>query len=216
MLSIASQITRSSLHNSGSLLRVSAALPTAVSALSNHDTQLNHAPIETQPQQQQIRWKHSERQIKRLFRKHPAIRRVEQREGVDRTPTPMPPPQFEGTAFAPTFLPNGWSAPPGPEFSLPEYPFAVARTKNKPNDAAGFLPVYSTFRKDGSKPTTRVKKVTGNRDLFIQELRSILALPPPKNGDVRVDPIRVRVGGTIEIKGNRTGDVTRWLAGLGF
>ena len=70
--------------------------------------------------------------------------------------------------------------------------------------------------KDGSRATTRVKKVTGDRDLFIQELRSVLALPPPKNGDSRLDPIRVRVGGTIEVKGNRTGDITRWLAGLGF
>ena len=64
--------------------------------------------------------------------------------------------------------------------------------------------------------TTRVKKVTGDRDLFIQELRSVLELPPPKNGDPRLDPIRVRVGGTIEVKGNRASEVTQWLAGLGF
>jgi len=70
--------------------------------------------------------------------------------------------------------------------------------------------------KDGSKITTRIKKVTGDRDLFIRELRSVLALPPPKNGDSRLDAIRIRVGGTIEVKGNRTREVKLWLAGLGF
>lgn len=64
--------------------------------------------------------------------------------------------------------------------------------------------------------TTLVKKVTGDRDLFIHELRSVLELPPPKNGDPRMEPIRVRVGGAIEIKGNRVEEVTHWLAGLGF
>ena len=95
--------------------------------------------------QQQIRWKHSERQIKRLFRQHPAILRVEKRQGVDRTPTPMPPPQFP-PIFEPVMLSNGWSAPPGPDVAIPDYPFHVRRTKNKPNNSVGFLPVYSEFR----------------------------------------------------------------------
>lgn len=83
--------------------------------------------------------------MKRLFRNHPAQIRVERRQGIDRTPEPMTPPQFEAV-FEPQFLPNGWSAPPGPEVDIPEYPFQVKRTKNKPQDAAGFLPVYSEFR----------------------------------------------------------------------
>ena len=145
MLSYACQITgRSQLKTAatGSLLRVSAAaLPTGNLLPLTHASQdtTQHQP------QQQIRWKHSERQIKRLFRNHPAILRVEQREGIDRTPDAMPPPQFEAI-YEPRFLPNGWSAPPGPDVTVPEYPFRVARTKNKPNDAAGFLPVYSNFR----------------------------------------------------------------------
>ena len=146
MLSYANQITRSQLHN-GSLLRVSAALPTALHVPNGNTAHLNHMKFQQQQQQQQqqLRWKHSERQIKRLFRKHPAVRRVENRLGIDRTPHPMPPPKFDAV-YEPRFLPNGWSAPPGPDVSVPEYPFSVARTKNKPNDAAGFLPVYSTFR----------------------------------------------------------------------
>lgn len=97
------------------------------------------------PLDQQQRCKHSERQVKRFFRKHPAKIRVEKREGIDRTPEPMGPPQFE-PLFQPEFLPNGWSARPGAEVAIPEYPFQVNRTKNKPNDAVGFLPVYSEFR----------------------------------------------------------------------
>jgi hypothetical protein len=58
--------------------------------------------------------------------------------------------------------------------------------------------------------------VTGDRDLFLKELRSNLELPAPKNGDPRLDPIRIRVGGTIEVKGNRTREIKEWLAGLGF
>ena len=69
---------------------------------------------------------------------------------------------------------------------------------------------------DGSRATTRVKKVTGDRDLFIQELRSVCNLPAPKNGDPRLDPIRLRVGGTIEVKGKRVREITNWLASLGF
>jgi len=94
---------------------------------------------------QQIRCKHSQRQIKRLFRKHPAILRVEARQGIDRTPDAPPPPKFEAV-FEPKILHNGWSAPPPSDWQRPEYPFTVTRTKNKPNNAAGFLPVYSTFR----------------------------------------------------------------------
>jgi Mitochondrial large subunit ribosomal protein (Img2) len=77
-----------------------------------------------------------------------------------------------------------------------------------------YVPVFGN-RKDGSG-TTRIKKVTGNRDAFIRELRAVLNLPPPINASQRLDPIRIRVGGTIEVKGNRTRDIKGWLAGLGF
>ena len=97
-------------------------------------------------QQQQRRWKHSSRQINRLFRKNPARLRIESRMGVTREPAePLKDPTYPAI-FEPQLLPNGWSAPPSENVSIPEYPFRVARTKNKPNNAIGFLPVYSEFR----------------------------------------------------------------------
>jgi hypothetical protein len=56
--------------------------------------------------------------------------------------------------------------------------------------------------------------VNGNVDLFIEELRANLQIPQPRNP--RDDNIRVRVGGTIEVDGNRVRDVKEWLTGLGF
>jgi hypothetical protein len=70
---------------------------------------------------------------------------MEERLGVDRTPLPLSPPKFDAV-FQFEMLPNGWSAPPGPGVQVPTYPFKIARTKNKPNDAAGFLPVYTKMR----------------------------------------------------------------------
>jgi hypothetical protein len=93
--------------------------------------------------QQQIRHVHSNRQIKRIFLDHPARQRILKRE------SPEPPPPLTPTyppLFTPELLPNGWSAPPGPEISIPEYPFRVTRTKSKPNGAVGFLPVYTKYR----------------------------------------------------------------------
>jgi hypothetical protein len=63
--------------------------------------------------------------------------------GVDKTPLPLPKAQFPTIFKEVKILQNGWSAP---EASKPEYPFDVRRTRNKPNDAVGFLPVYSKFR----------------------------------------------------------------------
>jgi len=70
------------------------------------------------------------------------------------------------------------------------------------------------FSKDGTKATTRIKKVTGDQDLFLKELRAVLQMPKPKHP--RDDGIRVRTGGTIEVDGNHVRDVKEWLTGLGF
>lgn len=62
--------------------------------------------------------------------------------------------------------------------------------------------------------TTRIKKISGDTDAFLSELRAVLKLPKPKN--FRDDEVRVRTGGTVEVKGNRVVEVKTWLAGLGF
>lgn len=144
----------------------------------------------------------------------------------------------------PTFLQNGWSAPPGPEIALPSYPFHVRRTGNKPFGAPGFLPVYTDVRIHGTKHTTVVRNVSGDMSVFLKELMAVLKMPRPKKildtnkdaggtgsyrnnatrhgggeagrGVNREYPIRIRAGGTVEVNGNWTKEVRGWLAGLGF
>ena len=55
-------------------------------------------------------------------------------------------PKYDPVFLDAKVLPNGWSKPPPNDFERPAYPFDITRTKNKPNDAAGFLPVYSKHR----------------------------------------------------------------------
>jgi hypothetical protein len=61
---------------------------------------------------------------------------------------------------------------------------------------------------------TLIKRVKGDQDTLLSELRSVLQIPEPKNP--RDDKIRIRTGGTIEVSGNRVREVKLWLAGLGF
>jgi len=178
-----------------------------------------------QPQQQHRRWKHSSTQLKRLFRKHPAKRRVDERRNrgdKEEEVEAGQQQQHQRRQFLPVFEPellsNGWSAPPPEtEAAARSYPFRVSRTENKPRDAVGFLPVYVKYRKDGTKATTRIKRVSGDRDAFLRELRCVLDLPArqPEQHNSN-NGIRVRTGGTIEIDGNRVREVKLWLAGLGF
>jgi Mitochondrial large subunit ribosomal protein (Img2) len=72
------------------------------------------------------------------------------------------------------------------------------------------------FSKDGTKIVTRIKKVTGDIDLFVRELRIVLSLPKPANQLQSYDAIRMRTGNMIEIHGHRAADVRNWLGGLGF
>jgi len=130
----------------------------------------------------------------------------------------IPQSYIEPVISKPKILSNGWNPPfvnvYGNNVKIPDYPFKVTRTKNKPNNSVGFLPVYSEFRKDGARVTTRIKRVSGDRDVFLNELRATLQIPIPKN--LKEDSIRFRTGGTIEVKGNRVQEVKRWLASLGF
>ena len=93
-----------------------------------------------------IRSKHSKTQIKRLFKNHPARIRVHGRLNMMPKVQPPPEPQFAPVVPEVTILSNGWTPPPPSDVTVPEYPFRVARTKNKPMDAVGFLPVYSRMR----------------------------------------------------------------------
>ena len=116
--------------------------------------------------------------------------------------------------FEVKFLANGWCAPPPKEEAekaQKEYPFKVSRTGGKPNKASGFLPVYSDFRIGGTKITTIVRKISGDREYFLRELRAVLKLSPESTD------IRLRASGTVvEVNGNKTKEIKLWLAGLGF
>mmetsp|Transcript_1574 Transcript_1574/g.2232 ORF Transcript_1574/g.2232 Transcript_1574/m.2232 type:complete len:200 (-) Transcript_1574:163-762(-) len=162
--------------------------------------------------QQQIRCKHSKTQIRRLL-KNPKRDRLDKLYGIDRTPTPPPPVEFE-PIWEPHVLPNGWSKAPPEDIVRPTYPFSISRTKNKPHDALGFLPIYVKTRNDRSRVLTRIKKIKGDRERFIQELRAVLKIETPKNP--KEDTIQVRTGGTVEVVGNHLHQVRHWLAGLGF
>lgn len=153
MLSIASKLSRGCLPQ-GPLSRMTVAASTTTTnslfGIPQNPYPSSSSPSPLQPTNTNttciIRWKHSERQIKRLFRKHPAILRVNQRLGNNTDMyEPVQPLKF-APIWEPTFLQNGWSAPPSADTEIPDYPFAVRRTSEKPNDATGFLPVYSNVR----------------------------------------------------------------------
>jgi Mitochondrial large subunit ribosomal protein (Img2) len=74
----------------------------------------------------------------------------------------------------------------------------------------------AALRKDGTKIVTRIKKVTGDMDIFLRELRIVLSLPQPANQLPAYDSIRLRTGNMIEIQGHRANEVRDWLGGLGF
>lgn len=97
----------------------------------------------------------------------------------------------------------------------------------------------SQYRIHGTKHTTIIRNVQGDISAFLTELRAVLALPLPKKGiltsmsNINVsspkhgggeagrgvnaeNPIRIRAGNTIEVNGDWSREVKRWLAGLGF
>lgn len=60
---------------------------------------------------------------------------------------PLPPQSllYPRVYTPPAKLPNGWFEPMDPALR-PTYPFTVTRTKNKPKDSIGFLPIYTKYR----------------------------------------------------------------------
>lgn len=89
-----------------------------------------------------VRSKHSNTQIKRLFKYNPARIRINKKKGIAPRYEELPQRQFK-KVHSFVYLPNTWTEPPG---ERPDYPFTVTRTKNKPFDAIGFLPVYTKYR----------------------------------------------------------------------
>ena len=76
------------------------------------------------------------------------------------------------------------------------------------------LSIYTLYSANGTRVTTRIKRVSGDRAVFLEELRAVLGIPEMKNPND--DAIRIRAGGTIEINGNHVRAVKEWLQGLGF
>ena len=100
------------------------------------------------------RSKHSSTQIKRLFKQNPAKRRIALKQPTNASDEGViPESTIQPLVADPKFLTNGWNALIGGSAeqtataaAAEGYPFQVARTKNKPNNALGFLPVYSEHR----------------------------------------------------------------------
>lgn len=79
-----------------------------------------------------------------------------------------------------------------------------------------FISIFVCVRNGGTKNTTIIRKVTGDREVFIQELIAVLKLQDKMHKKVS-DMIRLRASGTvIEVDGNHTKQVKTWLASLGF
>ena len=64
---------------------------------------------------------------------------MEKRMRIDQTPLPV-------KMFEPVLLRNGWLAPPPADLDIPKYVFHITRTRNKPKDAIGFLPMYTKYQ----------------------------------------------------------------------
>ena len=57
-----------------------------------------------------------------------------------------------------------------------------------------------------------MKKVTGDKGIFLNELRAILSISADDK-----DSICLRASGSVvEVSGNRSKEIKAWLAGLGF
>jgi len=209
--------------------RVSSILPlerkpyfwaTSTKTMSSSRIILPFATSSSFPNNVIYRSKHSSRQIKRLFLKNPARRRIVQKQlllgGEDigqNAELDIPQSNIQPVSMTkPIILPNGWNRPLNADGrGNINLPFQVSRTQRKPNNSLGFLPVYAEYRKDGARVTTRIKRVSGDRDFFLNELRAALQIPISSKNS-----IRIRTGGTVEVKGNRVQEVQKWLGSLGF
>jgi large subunit ribosomal protein L49 len=94
-------------------------------------------------------------------------------------------------------LPSGWASPRGADVSVP---FSVART------AIGQqVPVYTDYKNGRSRKLTVIRRVSGNVDALVEELRRV-------TGGAEVT---ARLG-RVEIEGDRAKEVKTWLMAIGF
>eukprot|EP01112_Ceratiomyxa_fruticulosa_P017490 TRINITY_DN5459_c0_g1_i1.p1 TRINITY_DN5459_c0_g1~~TRINITY_DN5459_c0_g1_i1.p1 ORF type:complete len:162 (+),score=34.59 TRINITY_DN5459_c0_g1_i1:247-732(+) len=78
-------------------------------------------------------------------------------------------------------------------------PFSITRT------ASNRLPVYRGFLYQKSKIVTTVRRIEGDRQVFIQEIRKLLD-----------NPKIYKRAGSIEIVGDHVQPLTAWMSSLGF
>lgn len=70
------------------------------------------------------------------------------------------------------------------------------------------LGMVGYHRKDGTKATTQIRRISGDVPTMTQEMCAALKLSP--------DVIRVRNGRTVEVDGHHVREIKHWLASLGF
>ena len=87
------------------------------------------------------RSKHSNRQVKRLFKNNPARLRIN-RNNPTKSHIYDQKPVLSPLVSDVKILPTGWVPPPTEDVAVEamKYPFSVSRTGGKPNGAVGFLP----------------------------------------------------------------------------
>ena len=140
---------------------------------------------------------HSARQLRRA-RGHPRPWPEAPDVAVPAPSLVAPAPEVAAPLLART-LPSGW-APPLPAAATAGLPFHVARTS-----LGRQVPVYSDYRNGRSRKLTLVRKVTGDAERLVEELRRL-------TGGASV----VARPGRIEIEGDRCREVRAWLMSLGF
>ncbi|GMI56970.1 hypothetical protein ScalyP_jg9944 [Parmales sp. scaly parma] len=188
---------------------------------------------------------HSNRQKKKIFRYQyyekkrqgllPSQNQIPLEEILDSTPLLFP------SVFSPTFLRNGWSAPPPSTFTLPSYPFEVRRTGNKKVGSRS-PPITESIKalqqhiENTEEPASEVVeplpadpvgflpvyvRYRNNHSNVSTEVRRIF-------GDVDVlatelvklchpnSVVVTKNGGNIVVKGNHTKRIRTFLAELGF
>ena len=146
--------TMSLLRPLSTLSKMAAATTTKVRVSNMHFTTNSHTSTILLPTNTTTtyRSKHSATQVKRLFKNNPARLRLLKKNGnhpssLKKQQQAQIPIRKYPDIYKPTFLGNGWSAPPNPdEIELPQYPFRIARTGRKPFGTVGFLPVYRDVR----------------------------------------------------------------------